>query len=242
MNKTVNDYLDLPYSIEIRQEPYEGWFARVREWPGCMTQAGTAEEALANLKDVIPFWLEGAIESGYEIPEPPGSEYSGRFMVRVPRSLHRDLAERAQDEGVSINQLTNVALAYLLGRQTRPLAQTPSADGQPSIRFGASKRSAAKGEMRVLKEEKVKYQTNPSGKYAPLHRHLAGLPESDTRESLTFSAIEQIIGADLPRSARTHRAWWSNDRGSHIQADAWLDAGWKVEGVDRTTETVRFVR
>jgi hypothetical protein len=46
------------------------------------------------------------------IPEPrPEEEYSGKFVVRVPRSLHRELVETAEREGVSLNQYINVALA-----------------------------------------------------------------------------------------------------------------------------------
>jgi antitoxin HicB len=242
LNKTVEYYLGLPYSVELRQAPGEGWFARVREWPGCMTESDTAEQALANLKEVIPLWLEGALESGYEIPEPQATEYSGRFMVRVPRSLHADLTKRAEREGVSLNQLVNVALALLLGQYVAPLAQTATTSGRTRAPPDPSSRRAEKREMRVLKEDKEVYRTDAGGKYAPLHRHLAGLPPSEKRTSLTFDALEQIIGADLPPSARTHRAWWSNDRSSHIQADAWLAAGWKVDGIDRSTETVHFAR
>lgn len=67
--KSVAYYLGLPYSVELRREPDEGWFVRVREWPGCMSHADTAEEALANIQEVIPFWSEGALESDYAIPE-----------------------------------------------------------------------------------------------------------------------------------------------------------------------------
>ncbi len=39
-------------------------------------------------------WLEVSLEQGDAIPEPRSeAEYSGKFVVRVPRSLHRDLAE-----------------------------------------------------------------------------------------------------------------------------------------------------
>ena len=54
---------------------------------------------------------------GQAIPEPaPKEEYSGKFVVRLPRSLHRQLVESAEREGVSLNQLVNVALAQVVGR------------------------------------------------------------------------------------------------------------------------------
>ena len=94
-----------------------------------MSQADTAEEALANVQEVIPIWLEGALESDYEIPEPRGAdEYSGRFMVRVPRSLHRSLAGLAEDrEAISLNSLVNVALAALVGQERPGMRLRPRA-------------------------------------------------------------------------------------------------------------------
>ena len=126
MKKPIEYYLGLPYSVELRREPDEGWFVHVREWPGCMSQADTAEEALANIQEVIPLWLEGALESDYEIPEPRGAdEYSGRFMVRVPRSLHRSLAELAEREAISLNSVGQRGAGSLgrtgaAGRRLRP--------------------------------------------------------------------------------------------------------------------------
>ena len=123
MKKPVEYYLGLPYSVELRREPDEEWFVHVREWPGCMSQADTAEEALAAIQEVIPLWLEGALESDYEIPEPRGADdYSGRFMVRVPRSLHRSLAELAEREAISLNLLVNVALAAFIGEERQGMA------------------------------------------------------------------------------------------------------------------------
>jgi len=59
---------------------------------------------------------------------------------------------------------------------------------------------------------------------------------------LSFAEIEQIIDARLPPSAHNHREWWSNHAGSHVQARAWLEAGWEVENVDQEARTVRFRR
>jgi antitoxin HicB len=246
LKKPVEYYLGLPYSVELRREPDEGWFIHVREWPGCMSQADTAEEALAAIQEVIPLWLEGALESDYEIPEPRGTdEYSGRFMVRVPRSLHRSLAELAEREAISLNSLVNVALAALVG-QERQEAPQARAVLRPDF-AGAAARSAPAGAAKTRKlgavnEEKPGYNTAPIGKYAPLQMHLNGLPRSEGRAQLSFAEIERIIGDKLPSSAHNHRAWWSNHAGSHVQARAWLEAGWEVDGVDQEAQTVSFRR
>ena len=76
-------------------------------------------------------------------------------------------------------------------------------------------------------------------KYKPLERHLraSGKP----RLVLTFSQIEKILGMRLPTSARRHPAWWSNNEGSHVQAQAWRDPGYRTEQVDITGEKLTFV-
>jgi antitoxin HicB len=116
MEKTVEHYLELPYTIELQHDPDEGWFARVKELRGCMSQGDTKAEALEMIEDALRAWLEVALETGLSIPE-PGSEdaYSGKFVVRVPRSLHRRLVEAASQEGVSLNQYINVVLARATG-------------------------------------------------------------------------------------------------------------------------------
>ena len=56
--------------------------------------------------------------------------------------------------------------------------------------------------------------------------------------------IEEILGARLPPSARTHRAWWGNEAdGTHVQCRSWLDSGWEVDdGCQPHRGVVRFVR
>lgn len=119
MEKTVEYYLNLPYTTELRSTPGEGWFVRVRELPGCMSQGDTTEQAVAMIREAMHGWLEVALEYGDPIPEPrPEDDYSGKFVVRVPRSLHRELAETAEREGVSLNQYINAVLAQAVGRAT----------------------------------------------------------------------------------------------------------------------------
>jgi len=248
MNKSVEYYLGLPYSVEMRRTPDEGWFVRVREWPGCMSEADTAEEALANIQEVIPLWLEGALDSDYEIPEPRSVEdYSGRFMVRVPRSLHRDLAELAERESTSLNLLVNVALADFIGRKQQGGAgEAPQARAVLYPNFVAARpASTATADTRGLSafnEEKPVYSAAPIGKYLPLRMCLIEVSHAESDVQLSFAEIEQIIDARLPPSAHNHREWWSNHVGSHVQARAWLEAGWEVESVDQEARTVRFRR
>jgi len=58
-----------------------------------------------NIVDAKRTWLEAEIERGAVIPEPEDlKEYSGQFKLRLPKSLHKQLAEHSKSEGVSMNQ------------------------------------------------------------------------------------------------------------------------------------------
>ncbi len=71
------------------------------------------EKAVANASDARREWIEAALEEGIKINEPDSLEdYSGQFKLRLPRSLHRLLAEHSKREGISMNQYC----VYLLSR------------------------------------------------------------------------------------------------------------------------------
>jgi len=111
--KTIDEYMALPYKIEIMPDMEEGGFAvSFPELPGCITCGDTIESALANAQEAKKEWLEAAIEDGIKINE-PGSldDYSGQFKLRIPRSLHRQLSENAKREGISMNQYCLYLLA-----------------------------------------------------------------------------------------------------------------------------------
>jgi len=80
-----------------------------------------------------------------------------------------------------------------------------------------------------------------SSRYAPLHRHLAAVSKDTKSYEMSFDEISTVMGADLPKSAYDHRAWWANTE-SHSQALAWISAGWKVDGVDLDKQLIHFVR
>jgi antitoxin HicB len=117
MIHNIDHYLSLPYTIEIIRDDEETWFARVLELPGCMTEGDSVEDAAEMIQDAMRAWLEIALEDGRTIPEPRSSdEYSGRFVVRLPKSLHRDLVEASKRDGVSLNAYINTELARAICR------------------------------------------------------------------------------------------------------------------------------
>jgi len=122
--KNLDYYMSLAYPIRVYPEPDgSGYTAEISDLPGCITCADTLEELWAMIEDAKRGWLELALEDGDSIPDPslPTLDNgSGKFTVRVPRSLHRKLVEQARREGVSLNQFINVALAETIGyRQSK---------------------------------------------------------------------------------------------------------------------------
>ena len=114
--KTVEDYLRLPYRVVLTHDTddsgNEGYVASVEELPGCLSQGQSAEEAVRGISDAMAGWISVALEDGIDVPEPVGDDaYSGKFVLRVPHSLHAELVRAAEREGVSLNQFASSALA-----------------------------------------------------------------------------------------------------------------------------------
>jgi antitoxin HicB len=98
-------YLNLQYSITIDSDIEGGFVAQIKDLPGCLTQGETLEETINNINEARELWLETAYEVDDEIPLPSTDEtYSGKLLLRLPKSLHRRLAEAALQENVSLNQ------------------------------------------------------------------------------------------------------------------------------------------
>ncbi len=115
--KNLDYYLGLPYKFTIYPAEEDGYVIEIPDLPGCLSQGETIEEAIANIEDAKKCWLETSLENGIDIPEPTTgvNNYSGRFNVRVPKSLHRILAEQAKKENVSLNQLILYHLSHGTG-------------------------------------------------------------------------------------------------------------------------------
>lgn len=79
-----------------------------------------------------------------------------------------------------------------------------------------------------------------TSKYQPLTTHLAA--QRSARVPMSFAEIERVLGAKLPRSAATHRAWWSNNPDNNVMTRAWLDAGFQSEQVDIEARRLVFRR
>ena len=111
--KSIDRYMKLPYKLEIVPDTDEGGYvASYPDLPGCLSVGETVDEAIANVEKAKKEWLAAALADGVEIAEPSVNTYSGQFKLRLPKSLHRSLAEHAKREGTSMNQYC----IYLLSR------------------------------------------------------------------------------------------------------------------------------
>lgn len=152
----------LPWSRELVADEDGRFLAVVPELQGCFADGDTPEDALAALDVVLHDWLEIALEDGRELPEPRRldlSEPSGRFSVRVPRSLHRRLVQSAEREESSLNQLVNVLLSRGLERSAPANvgSEVPSEDARENlaalaVRSGPQSIGPLKGTARFLRD------------------------------------------------------------------------------------------
>lgn len=124
-------HVDPPYPFEayahviepIPAEDGGGFLITFPDLPGCMSDGETEAQAVANGRDAFSAWISAAVDMGDVIP-PPAFRHdagttgaSGKFVTRVPKSVHAQLAARARQEGVSLNTLVLTFIAEGLGRR-----------------------------------------------------------------------------------------------------------------------------
>ena len=118
------------YPFEIRplsKEEGGGYSITFPDLPGCCSDGATPEEAIDNGCDALESWLAVAREFGDELAK-PFSNVSGRFVQRVPRSLHAQLIAQAKIEGVSLNTLVVSIVSQGLGQRQTEIIKDPSSD------------------------------------------------------------------------------------------------------------------
>jgi predicted HicB family RNase H-like nuclease len=82
------------------------------EFPSLSWLASTPEKALRGIRKIVADVVKDMKANGESVPEPLGSRrYSGKFMVRVPPEVHRQLATEAAEENISLNRLVSAKLS-----------------------------------------------------------------------------------------------------------------------------------
>lgn len=114
--KPIEYYLGLKYPVTLHPSQEGGYAIEIEDLPGCISQGETVDEALEMIEEARRLWIEVAYEDEQDIPEPSDNQkYSGNFIIRGPRSLHRKLDQMAKREGVSLNQYLVATLSYSVG-------------------------------------------------------------------------------------------------------------------------------
>lgn len=125
--KDIAYYLGLPYTKTLRADEDGDVVAKIVELPGCSAHGADEQEALRNLAEAQRLWIEDCVAAGDAIPEPAREDPlpSGKWVQRVPRSLHRRLSQMAKEEGVSLNQLVTSMLSQQLSGRAMQRALEP---------------------------------------------------------------------------------------------------------------------
>ena len=83
------------------------------EFPSLSWLADTPEDALKGIRNIVADVIEDMRANKETVPEPIAiKNYSGKFMVRVPPEIHRSLAIKAAEAGVSLSRLASSKLSY----------------------------------------------------------------------------------------------------------------------------------
>ncbi len=113
----------IEYPFEIRPLTAEeggGFLISYPDFSDCISDGASVEEAIANGRDALKSTIAALKAKELPVPAPNGgSVASGKFVARVPKTVHARLATRAKAEGVSLNSLVLTFIAEGLGRRDR---------------------------------------------------------------------------------------------------------------------------
>ena len=116
VSRTVN-VLSKPYTRRLTPDETGTYVGTILEFPGCIADGKTPNEAIKNLDRAATVWIASCAAAGHSVREPIAFDgVSGKVALRIPRGLHQQVAELAQLEDCSINQLITAALASYVGK------------------------------------------------------------------------------------------------------------------------------
>lgn len=111
---------DYPFEVRpLAEEDGGGYLISFPDFAECLSDGETIEEAITNGRDALKATIAALKEKKLPIPGPnSGGVASGKFVARVPKTVHAQLATRARAEGVSLNTLVLTFIAQGLGGAT----------------------------------------------------------------------------------------------------------------------------
>ena len=111
---------DYPFEVRpLAEEDGGGYLISFPDFAECISDGETVEDALVNGRDALKATLAALKAKKLPVPAPNGGGVaSGKFVARVPKTVHAQLATRARTEGVSLNALVLTFIAQGLGGST----------------------------------------------------------------------------------------------------------------------------
>jgi len=120
-NYSAGSLLKRPYLRILTPDAESGTYtAEILEFPGCVAEGSSPEEAYQWLEKSAVSWIKAAADLGQDIPRPLSAKgFGGRVALRLPKSLHRQVALAAIRDGVSLNQFLVAAVAEKIGAPSK---------------------------------------------------------------------------------------------------------------------------
>lgn len=123
----MSKLVDYPFEIRpLSADEGGGFLISYPDFSDCMSDGETVEDALKNGKDALKATIGALKAKALPVPTPnSGGVASGKFVARVPKTIHAQLATRAKTEGVSLNTLVVTFIAQGLGQKAGRAKQRP---------------------------------------------------------------------------------------------------------------------
>jgi antitoxin HicB len=191
-NKELMRYMQLPYTVMLQRDEEGDFIARVKELEGCVADGQDEIEAIGNLNEVKEFWFRAALKAGRNIPPPDSIDAdlpSGKWLMRVPRTLHKKLVEMAEQEGVSLNQFALSCLAEAVGEKTAASKNDASVAGRLDRLMSSAQSGYRQSSIHVVSADKPKLSALEQEQAMSFLRNALG------KESFVFGrSHDEVIG------------------------------------------------
>jgi antitoxin HicB len=108
---------DYPFEVRpLSTEEGGGYLISFPDFAECISDGESVDEAIENGRDALNSTIAALKSKKLPVPAPnSGGVASGKFVARVPKTVHAQLATRARAEGVSLNALVLTFIAQGLG-------------------------------------------------------------------------------------------------------------------------------
>jgi len=175
VTKESENYLGLSYPVLLRKISDDGeeyYFAEIPDLPGCMAHGTSPDEAMESLEESKRLWIEERLDQGYPVPEPRDlEEFSGKFVQRLPKVLHRELTIQAKRNGVSLNQYIVSLLSREVGKEElkEELLTEIRAIYEKEFKIPYVLQVLPEADVFSTREQEIQWQWKPSATGYPLY-------------------------------------------------------------------------